>query len=154
NLLENRTKRFMIRKESGQHMTSKVLQMTIFDSLEIDEDELTLSVEDSHAKLFQLLGSEGDSMTLEELYSLKLYVSPISSDHAIYSLKTSKDYSTMTMAIRSRQSSEPWMNSGMMRNGKCLTLKTLEFPKTGKECSLSDILEENVPEKYFLSEEM
>src|SRR5690606_18916501 len=86
--------------------------------------------------------------------SLKLYVSPISSDHAIYSLRTSKDYSTMTMAIRSRQSSEPWMNSGMMRNGKCLTLKTLEFPKTGKGCSLSDILEENVPEKYFLSEQM
>ena len=55
--------------------------------------------------------------------------------------------------LRSRRFSEPWMNSGMMWNGKCLTLKTT-FHKTGSEYSLSDILEENVPEKYFLSQEM
>ncbi len=54
--------------------------------------------------------------------------------------------------LRSRQSSEPWMNSGMMWNGKCLTLKTT-YHRTGSEYSLLDILEENVPEKYFLSRE-
>lgn len=55
--------------------------------------------------------------------------------------------------LRSRLSSEPWMNSGMMRNGKCLTLKTLVSRKTEKGCSLLDILETLVPEKYFLSED-
>lgn len=44
------------------------------------------------------------------------------------------------------------MNWGMMLSGECLTLKTSECPKTEKEYSLSDILEEHVPEKYFLSE--
>ena len=39
-----------------------------------------------------------------------------------------------------------------MLNGVCLTLKTMEFPKTGKECSLVDILEEEVDERYFLSQ--
>src|SRR5699024_8930675 len=136
--LDNLTKLCMTRKENGQHMTSQELQMTIFDNLGI-EDESILSAEDSHVKLFQLLGNEEVLTTLEGLYSLKSFVSPISSDHAIYSLKTSKDCSTMTMEIPSRQSSERWMNSGMMRNGKCLTLKTLEYRKTGKGCSLSDI---------------
>ena len=53
------------------------------------------------------------------------------------------------MCIRDRR----WMNSGMMWNGKCLTAKISEYHKTGNVCSLSDILEENVDEKFFLSEE-
>src|SRR5699024_3705676 len=142
----------------GQRMTLQESQMTIFDNLGI-EDESTSSAEDSHAKLFQLLGNEEVLTTLEGLYSLKSFVSPISSDHAIYSLNTSKDCSITTTEIPLRQSSERWMNSGMMSNGMCLTLKTFpqegdQFPKTGKGCSLSDILEEQVHEKYFLSEEI
>src|SRR5699024_2032730 len=111
-----------------------------------------LSQEDSLAKAFQLLGSVEGSTIHEVLYSLKLCVSPISSDHNIYSLKTLKDSSTTTEVLPSRPSSTPWMSSGMMRNGKCLTLKTTESHKTGSECSLSDILEEQVDERYFLSE--
>lgn len=41
----------------------------------------------------------------------------------------------------------------MMQNGKCSTLKTSECCKTEKGCSLSDILEDEVPQKYFLSKE-
>lgn len=40
----------------------------------------------------------------------------------------------------------------MAWNGKCLTANISEFHRIGKECSLSDILEESVDEKYFLSE--
>lgn len=40
----------------------------------------------------------------------------------------------------------------MVWNGKCLTANTSEFPKIGKGCSLSDILEESVGSKYFLSQ--
>lgn len=42
---------------------------------------------------------------------------------------------------------------GTMRNGKCSTLRTSEFHKTEKGASLSDILENEVPQKYFLSRE-
>ncbi len=35
--------------------------------------------------------------------------------------------------------------------GRYLTAKILEFPNHENECSLSDILEGNVPEKYYLS---
>ena len=40
-----------------------------------------------------------------------------------------------------------------MRNGELLTLKISGFPKTARECSLSDILEENPGEEYYLSEQ-
>src|SRR5699024_5863326 len=101
------------------HMTLQESQMTIFESLGI-EDESTVSVEDSLAKAFQLLVDVEDSMTQEELYSLKSCVSPVSSDHNIYSLRTSKDSSTMMGGIRSRPGCGPWKNSGMMGNGICL----------------------------------
>lgn len=42
---------------------------------------------------------------------------------------------------------------GTTWNGKCLTARILESPKIGSVCSLSDILEENVPEAFFLSAE-
>ena len=42
---------------------------------------------------------------------------------------------------------------GTMQNGKCSTQKILEYHKTGKDVSLSDILEGEVPQKYFLSKE-
>src|SRR5699024_5244733 len=127
-LLDNPTNRCTIQGESGQRMTLQESQMTIFDNLGI-EDESTSSAEDSHAKLFQLLGNVRDSMTLEELYSLTSHVSQISSDHNIYSLRTSKDCSITATGIPSRQSSERWMSSGMMSNGICLTLMTLEVRK-------------------------
>ena len=42
---------------------------------------------------------------------------------------------------------------GTMQNGKCSTPKILESHKTGKGVSLSDILEGEVQQKYFLSKE-
>ena len=42
---------------------------------------------------------------------------------------------------------------GTMQNGKCSTLKTSECLKIEKGCSLSDILEDEVPQKYFLPKE-
>lgn len=44
-----------------------------------------------------------------------------------------------------------WEKLGSNANGSCSTARISEFRRTGKECSLSDILEESVPEKYFLS---
>jgi DNA (cytosine-5)-methyltransferase 1 len=46
-----------------------------------------------------------------------------------------------------------WSSGGMMQNGRCSTPKISECHKTGKDVSLSDILEGEVPQKYFLSKE-
>ena len=72
-------------------------------------------------------------------------------DPDIFSLKMLRGYLVMTKEKLSRQYlgfSPTW---GMSINGKFLTAKILEFHKTGRECSLSDILEKRVDQKYFLS---
>ena len=58
----------------------------------------------------------------------------------------------MTVDELSKPSSPRLQNWGMAWNGKCLTARISEFPIIGKECSLSDILEDAVDDKYFLSE--
>ena len=45
-----------------------------------------------------------------------------------------------------------WMNWGTMSHGKCLTARISESPNPERECILSDILETDVPEKYYLSQ--
>ena len=72
-------------------------------------------------------------------------------DPDIFSLKMLKGYLVMTKEKLSRQYlgfSPTW---GMSINDKFLTARISEFPRTGKECSLSDILEKKVDQKYFLS---
>lgn len=58
---------------------------------------------------------------------------------------------TTTQAGHLKQSSVHWMAWGMMCAGRYLTAKISEFPNHENECILSDILEENVPERYYLS---
>ena len=130
-------------------MTLQKYQMTLFEEL----DELTLSVEDFRVKLSALQEQDEDLKIQEELSSLKSQGSHLFSNLACCSLKTSKDSSTTTEEIPLRSSSQRWMNWGMMWNGKCLTARILESPKIGNVCLLSDILEENVPETFFLSAE-
>ena len=104
-------------------------------------------------RLSQLLESEEVSTIHEELCSLKLCDSQLYENLNIFSLRMSKDcFPTMEEKL-SELSSSLYGNVGTMRNGRCATLKIMEYPKTGKGCSLSDILEANVPEKYFLSKE-
>ena len=130
-------------------MTSQESQMSLFE----ESDVWTLSVEDFRAKLSQLQETDEVLKIYEELCSLKLLGSHLFSNLDIYSLKTSRDSLTTTEEIPLRSSSQRWMNWGMMWNGKSLTARTLEPPKIGSVCSLSDILEESVPEEFFLSEE-
>jgi hypothetical protein len=50
-----------------------------------------------------------------------------------------------------KQSLAPWMNSGMVWRGVCLTRNSSESPNVAEECSLSDVLESHVPQRFFLS---
>lgn len=73
-------------------------------------------------------------------------------NHRFYCLRTSRAYYHTTKEKHLKPSSPVWMTWGTTLNGNCLTAKTSEFPKTERECILSDILEEVVDEKYYLSE--
>jgi len=109
--------------------------------------------QDFHAKLLALLENAEDLMTPEELSSLKSqgYLK-INSRSSLY-LKMLKDFYLMTTETLSRPSSPRLQNWGMTFNGKCLTARISESHRIGKECSLSDILEDNPDQKYFLSEQ-
>ena len=88
----------------------------------------------------------------EELCSLKSPVLPPLKDLHFCCLKMFPDCFRTTTAGRLRPSSVRWMNWGTMSRGKCLTARISESPSPARECILSDILEENVPAKYFLSQ--
>ena len=73
--------------------------------------------------------------------------------HASFSLRMLKAYYLTIMGERLPVSLPRLMNWGIIVNGKCLTAN-ISFHKTGNVSSLSDILEKEVDEKYFLSEKM
>jgi hypothetical protein len=107
--------------------------------------------EDSLVKAFQLPEQEKDLMIQEEhCFSRLLELLPLKN----LSISTSKMFPvclTMTQAKHFKQSSVHWMSWGMMCAGRYLTAKISVYPSQEIECSLSDILEDNVPEKYYLS---
>lgn len=112
----------------------------------------TSSVQDFLARVSLLLGSGEDSKILEGHCSLRYAASYGLKDLECFSLRMSKDSSPMTRAIPFKPFFNHWMNWGMTCNGKCLTARTPESHKIGNGCSLSDILETNPDQKYFLSE--
>ena len=85
--------------------------------------------------------------------SSRLLERPNRSNHVFYSSKMSRAYSVTTRERHFEQSSPHWMSWGMILNGRCLTVKISKCRKTVKEFLLSDILEDTVPDSYFLSEE-
>lgn len=92
-----------------------------------------------------------DLRTPEGLCFLKSLGLSETKDPDIFSLKMLKGYLVMTKEKLSRQYlgfSPIW---GMSINGKFLTARISEFPRTGSGSSLSDILEKRVDRKYFLS---
>ena len=44
-----------------------------------------------------------------------------------------------------------WIGSGMMQNGQFSTARIMESHRTERDCSLSDIIEKNVPATYYVS---
>ena len=108
--------------------------------------------EASHVRLFQSLEGAEDLTTREEPFSLKLQGLPQLKDLLICSLKTFPDCFRTTKVGHLRPSSVRFRNWGTMSLGRFLTAQILVFPNPEKECILSDILESDVPDKYFLSQ--
>ena len=114
---------------------------------------LTSLQQDFPARVFPLLeGVKVFETSQGELFSSKSAVSLEIKDHRTYCLRMLKDYFLTTRAEPSQLYSFRWMNLGTMSNGRCSTL-SIGYRKTGKG-SLSSVLEEDVDEKYYLSEKM
>ena len=96
--------------------------------------------------------AEDSKMTQEALSFLRSPALPPLKDLHFSVLRMFPVCFRMTKAGLLRPSSLRWMNWGMMSHGRCLTARISESPKPERECILSDILESDVPEKYFLSQ--
>ena len=122
--------------------------------------QLTLQsfVEDFRAKHFRLQEKGKDSMTQEEHYFLKLHgfcdISKIlaNQSHTLYS-KMLKVYLTTTMDEHLLQFMELCPTLIIPLNANYLILNG-GYPKIESEYILSDILEGEVDQKYFLSQKM
>lgn len=70
-----------------------------------------------------------------------------------WSMKMLKECYQAIEDLTSLQYALKWGNWGTISSGRCLTRSITAFRRTGKEYTLSDILESVVDEKYFLSSE-
>ena len=113
---------------------------------------LIYSVQDFLARHSLSPESEKDLLTQEELSFLKLPGFLKLKDPRILSLKMFPVCFRMTKGGRFTPSSVRYLNWGTMSNGRCLTARISESPSQGSGCILSDILMEDVPEKYYLSQ--
>jgi hypothetical protein len=140
--------------KSTKSTSGSATQLTFVKSKQKTFPTLIYSLADSLAKHFQLPENGKGLTTQEELYFLKSLGFSGAKDRDIFYSKMSKVYLVMTKEKLSRQYlgfSPTW---GMSINGRFLTAKISEFPRIGKECSLSDILEEHPDQKYFLSQKV
>lgn len=71
---------------------------------------------------------------------------------SIFCLRTCRGYSLTKGGKLSSLSSPRLGNWGILLNGVLLTAQTSVSPRTGSECTLSDILIADCPAKYILSE--
>lgn len=115
----------------------------------------------SHVKISQLEEKHRDLMGRDPLYSLQLLSYYAKRKNGVpkaclknYSLKTLKIFSQLTEDGTFSKPKLNWAKSGMTVNGNYSILENSEFPKAEIVYTLSDILEEKVDEKYFLSEEL
>lgn len=107
--------------------------------------------EDSPVSPSQSREQEKDLTIQEERCFLKLQELLPLKNLSISSSKMFPVCLTTTQAKHLKQSSIHWMNWGMMYVGRYLTAKISEYRNHEIECTLSDIIEDNVPAKYYLS---
>ena len=112
----------------------------------------TCSVPDFLAGVSALPEEDLDSKIQEELSFLKLPESLQKNGLHFFSWRMYPVCYRMTAAKRLLPSSPRLLKWGIISNGWCLTANTSESRNSEEGCTLSDILMEDVPEKYFLSE--
>ena len=113
---------------------------------------LTCSLEVRHAKAGHMQDSEKGLRMTEEICSSNIleYLKP--KNPSILWLRMLPDCLVIRRGEATESSLKRFANWGIACAGVCLTAQISELPKTGKECILWDILEKEVPSKYWLSE--
>ena len=135
---------FMIREVNFTLMTQEKLYLNSYPIS-------TFLLEDFPVSPSQSPEQEKDLTIQEERCFLRLLELLPLKNLSISSSKMFPVCLTTTKAGHLKQSSVHWMSWGMMYAGRYLTAKIMQFHSHEIECSLSDILEDNVPEKYYLS---
>ena len=130
------------------------MQMTLDGFSPRTSQKQTAGVSDSPVKTSALPGNNLALTGQEAAYFLELSdlckTSKKKIDPHTYSLRTLKTYLALIGERTSLNFSLHWTKAGTMQNGK-LSILPITSHKTEKEFSLSDILEDEVPSKYFLS---
>ena len=125
----------------------KMQQQSIPNSYPIS----TFFSQDFHARAFHNLEAEKDLKILVEKCFSKLQGLLPLKDLAFSSSKMFPDCLTMTKGKHLKLSSVHWTTWGIAYHGRFLTARISEFPSQGTGYILSDFLEKNVEEKYYLS---
>ena len=128
----------------------------LFDQKEIYQISLTSLQADFPASVFHRLGVEKGLRTQEVLYFLKSHgfcdiTSELESQSIVFYSKMLKAYLVTTMDEHLLSSTEFLPTLVIPLNANFLILGG-HYPKIESEYTLSDILEEEVDAKYFLSE--
>ena len=105
---------------------------------------------DSHARRSQTPECEGDWPTPEVISALRSLGLLRPGSHNICFSKTSPVFSITKTGKRTKPSSPRWMMWGMMSRGKSWTGR-IGYRSNASVSSLSELLEEVVPRKYYLS---
>ena len=111
----------------------------------------TSSAEASPARISASPAGEPDSTEVAAPSSSSSHESLSLFAPAGFSSRTYPDYFPLTVDEISPSYSRRWPSSGMAFAGECWTLDSSEFPSGAVECSLSDILEPEVPSRFYLS---
>jgi hypothetical protein len=116
------------------------------------QETLTLFAEDSPAKTSLLQESELAYLANEVDFSTMLCVSQRIPKQKLSSWRMCLDFFQAIKVATSEQSSLHWPTQGIATsNGVCLIRNSSESPNAVEESLLSQVLEQNPLEKYFLS---
>ena len=125
-------------------------QLQMFE--EHNYQKLTLSLSEVLAKTLALLENVKEWEEIEAPLLPRQFDSSANVDHVFLSGKMLKERSPQIMAKTFGQLSKPLPTLGVIDlNGNCL-IQSGFYPKTERESTLSDILETEVEDKYFLSQ--
>ena len=136
--------------ENGTQMTLGEFMPEIFQTQTVGASDSLVRTSQSQESSLDLLETARHSFS--ELCTF-LDSSKKKRDPLTYSLRTLKICLVLMEDGISPDFSLKWIGGGTMRSGVFSTVNTSESHKTGNDVLLSDILEVEVPQKYFLSKE-
>ena len=136
-------------KNTTQNIRTSAMQEELFPAT---YPTSTYWLEDFLAR-HSALQEKGQDLTMQEVHCfLRSQGFSDTNDPDIFYLRTWEAYYLTMIEKLSSKYLKFCPTLGIELNGNYLILKTSDYPRTGPECSLLDILEDNVPDKYFLSD--